>query len=535
MLGKRPLIASQRGMVTAAHPQAAMTGAIVLDQGGNAFDAAVTVAATLNVVEPFMSGLAGQGMATVWVEEEQRVRCLDFVTRVPVHFDATDLIKEDIFKGAKAIGPPGNLAAWATLAQTYGSQSFADLLAPAIRLARDGMVVTEGLPVLAADWIELRSQDAEWKRVYTGNTGTFDSMRPGMVFVQPDLADTLSAIATHGINYLYDGPLGARMVEHLEAQGGFLTMDDLRSVAPQWVSPISTPFAGLSVHTLPPPAESFQFLLTLALLEHEPIQTQEAGSADHLDHVMRAIRIAAEARIQHNQSTPAQVAQLLAADSITQLAQQLNTEQGTSGRTHQWQAITDPSLAGQREYTTSFSVADAQGNMVCVTQSLGSIFGSGVVIPDTGVCMNNFLNWGELSEESPNVLTPGGQLAMCLAPTIATSASENKPVLALGTPGSYGILQTQAQAMVYLQHFGLPLQDAIEAPRVRLWDGTRSHIEGRIDPTVVETLNQRGHQCVATDLWTAKVGGMQAIQRNLETGVMVGAADPRRDGYAIGI
>ncbi|HEY0418606.1 MAG TPA: gamma-glutamyltransferase, partial [Acetobacteraceae bacterium] len=163
------------------------------------------------------------------------------------------------------------------------------------------------------------------------------------------------------------------------------------------------------------------------------------------------------------------------------------------------------------------------------TQSLGALFGCGVVIPGTGVCMNNFLYWGEVDPRGTNPLLPGGPLALPTAPSIATRAG--KLVLALGTPGSYGICQTQPQAMVQYMDYGLPLQDAIEAPRARLLDGREVQAEGRIGAATLEALRARGHDITAAADWTMLVGGMQAIAIDPESGAMTGAADPRRDGY----
>jgi gamma-glutamyltranspeptidase/glutathione hydrolase len=184
-------------------------------------------------------------------------------------------------------------------------------------------------------------------------------------------------------------------------------------------------------------------------------------------------------------------------------------------------------------HTTSFSIADSEGNLICVTQSLGSPFGSGVVVPGTGVCLNNFLYWTEVNPQSPNRTKPGAELPICMAPSISTQ--DGKPVLALGTPGSYGILQTQAQAFVQYLDFGLALQDAIEAPRARLWDGRFVQVEGRVGADVIATLRTREHDAVSFMDWTMKVGGMQAVALDPATGVMTGAADPRRDGYAVGL
>jgi gamma-glutamyltranspeptidase/glutathione hydrolase len=174
-------------------------------------------------------------------------------------------------------------------------------------------------------------------------------------------------------------------------------------------------------------------------------------------------------------------------------------------------------------------VADRDGNVVCLTQSLGAGFGCGVVIPGTGVCLNNYLYFGEINPNGTNYMRPGGQVAQPMSPSVALR--NGKAVLALGTPGGYGICQTQTQALVQLVDFGLPLQDAIEAPRARLWNGRRVQIEGRIRTEVVDALRARGHDAEHYLPWTMTVGGVQAIVINPASGAMTGGCDPRRDGH----
>ncbi|HKD77948.1 MAG TPA: gamma-glutamyltransferase, partial [Ktedonobacterales bacterium] len=188
-------------------------------------------------------------------------------------------------------------------------------------------------------------------------------------------------------------------------------------------------------------------------------------------------------------------------------------------------------VAGEvlHQHTTSFSVADGEGNVVCITQSLGARFGCGIVVPGHGVCLNNFLYWGEVDKRGPNALRPGGPLALPMAPSIATR--DRQPVLALGTPGSYGICQTQPQALIKHVDFGLAIQDAIEAPRARLLDGRLVQIESRISSQTIAALRQRGHDAQATAAWTPSVGGMHGIAIDPATGVMTGGCDPRRDGF----
>jgi len=169
--------------------------------------------------------------------------------------------------------------------------------------------------------------------------------------------------------------------------------------------------------------------------------------------------------------------------------------------------------------------------MVCVTQSLGSVFGSGVVVPGTGICCNNFLYWADVNPKSPNRAKIGEIMPVCVAPSIVTQ--DGKPVLALGTPGSYGILQTQPQAFVQYVDYAMPLQQAIEAPRARLTDGRAVLLESRVESKVHAELRERGHDLTSGPDWTMKVGGMQGVAIDPETRVYTGGCDPRRDGYVV--
>jgi gamma-glutamyltranspeptidase / glutathione hydrolase len=533
MHGRRPTIASVGSVVAAAHPLAAHAGARLLAEGGNAFDAAAATAAALNVVEPYMSGLAGQGLATCWVAAERRIKVLDFVPRVPSRFPVERFTsREELARGPLSVGLPGNLGGWAELSRAHGRKSLAQALAPAIGLATDGFPLVE---FNVAEMNEHAPQierhaafHAEFARTYMGGAS---QVAVGRVLKQPDLAGTLKRIAADGPEALYGGALGRAIVSHLETLGGCITLGDLEAFAPRWREPITAAYRGRVVNVPPPPCEGFQFLLTLRVLERFDLARLERNGVDHLDTVYRAIRLAAGVRISGNNPPLAKLDQLLGDDTVDKLAQRVRDGQPIAGPTEQWM---EPPAGGEDPgHTTSFSIADGEGNLVCVTQSLGSPFGSGVVVPGTGICLNNFLYWAEVMPKSPNRTRPGAELPICMSPSISTV--DGKPVLALGTPGSYGILQTQAQALVQYVDFGLSLQAAIEEPRARLWDGRQVHVEGRLPTVTIDALRRRGHDIQAIAPWTMRVGGMQAIAVDPKTGVKTGAADPRRDGYAVAL
>lgn len=530
MDGKRPTVSSVHGMVAAAHPLAAAAGARILAMGGNAFDAAAATTAALNVVEPYMSGLSGLGMATCYIAAEQRVRCLDYVTRIPSKFPAGRFDdREAIVRHPLASGTPGNLAGWCELVRAYGKLSLAEVFAPAIALARDGFpLIGFNTELINQSCVSLKDhpQFAELNRVYAAGKGV---VREGQVLKQPDLAATYEAIVAHGPGYLYGGPLGKKLAAHMAEIGGCINEADLAAVQPRWIDPMSVAYRGLQMHTLPPPCEGFQWLLTLRILEGFALGGMERNGVDHLDTVFRSIRLAAGVRIAQNNPTPEALARIMSDGEVAKLRQRVADGIKVDGPSEQF--VTPKPIDLNKEHTTSLSIADRFGNAICITQSLGAGFGNGIVIPGTGVCMNNFLYWGEVDTGGRAPLVAGGELALCIAPSIATR--DGQLVLAIGTPGSYGICQTQPQALVQHVDFGLPIQDAIEAPRGRLWDGTKVDVEGRIRPEVVAALVRRGHGATSVADYTMQVGGMQAVAIDPATKALTGAADPRRDSYVV--
>jgi gamma-glutamyltranspeptidase/glutathione hydrolase len=319
MHGRRPTISSVNGVVAAAHPLAAQAGARILSDGGNAFDAAAATAAALNVVEPYMSGLAGQGLATCWVAKEKRIRVLDFVPRVPQHFPVDRFkVREDLARGPLSVGTPGNFGGWAELVRAHGKKSIGDTLAPAIKLARDGF------PLIEFNIDEMNEHGpavaklpfgAECNRVYM-NGG---KVAHGQVLRQPDLAKTLEALARDGAPLLYGGALGHAIVDHLASLGGCMTMADLESFKPVWKDPVAITYRGHTVHVPPPPCEGFQFLLTLRILEGFDLAKLARNGVDHLDTVYRAIRLAAGVRIANANPDPQKLARLLGDDHVNEL------------------------------------------------------------------------------------------------------------------------------------------------------------------------------------------------------------------------
>ena len=356
MDGKSPIVASRQGVVAAAHPLAAAAGARILGRGGNAFDAAVATAVALGVVEPFMSGLAGLGMATCWAAGDQRIRTLSFRTAVPQGYPTGRFSRrEDLYRGAMAAAPPGNLAGWYDLLSAHGTKTLAEVLAPAIALARDGFPLT-GFNAAhinaAAEVLAGQPSFADWNATYAAGRG---SVRPGQVLRQPDLAATLEAIALGGIKHLYGGPLGQKLVAQVGALGGCLGMEDLQAVSPDWGKPVSAAYRGLVVHVPRPPSQAFQFLLTLRILDGFELGKMERDGVEHLNIVWRAARLAAMERIAHGDPSGEELDAFLAEELVARLRARVTDGRPIEGQAEQWSA------PAAEQHTTSLSVADRAG------------------------------------------------------------------------------------------------------------------------------------------------------------------------------
>ena len=366
--------------------------------------------------------------------------------------------------------------------------------------------------------------------------------RPGRLFMQKDLGRSLRQIAEGGAEVLYRGPLGRTIVEAIQAGGGWLTTDDLAAFRPAWQVPIAGRYRGVELLVPGPPQSSWQMLQTLQILEGCELSALGHNSPEHLHLLIEAIKLASADRVAYAHARQVPVAGLLSAGYAARQRSRLpGVRAGRSGG-ERWSAdqLPDQILPGHpadflKEQTTHFAAADPDLT-VSVTQSLGSPFGSGFVAPGTGVFLNNFLLWTDLEPESVNYLRGGEAIELMLSPT--QGFRDGRCVLSIGTPGSFGILQTQTQMILNHLEFGMDIQEAIEAPRVRAYRDRVIDVEARIPQSTRAALQARGHQVSLLDEhggWSWVVGGAHGISRDPESGALAGGADPRRDGYAVAI
>ena len=535
----RPVAVGVNGMVASAHPLASIAGVRVLMDGGNAFDAAVTTAATLNVVEPYMSGIGGLGLALMYVAGEDRVRALNFSGRAAKAAEPSRFTEETIETGILAPLVPGNVAGWLTLHEAYGSLDRERLFQPAIEYADKGFPLTQrNSRYMAATASRLSMFPSA--SIILDSAGR--APKPGFRLKMPQLAESLRKVSRDGQETFYRGELAQEIVRGNQEMGGLFTLADLAEYEAQWQEPIHISYRGYEVYTTPPNSSGFQVLQTLKLMEGFEGTDLISQHPNTLHLMIEAAKLCVTDRIRYAGDpdyVDIPLKGLLSDEYAARQRQRIDRETVAvvPGERYAGEVPSGSLTPGSPEefdggMTTHFAVADRDGNIVSVTQTLGGGFGSAVAVGDTGVFLNNMSYWFELDEGSPNVIGPGKRVNFVVAPT--QTFSEGKFFLSMGTPGSYGILQTTPQFLMNVLDFGMNVQEAIEAPRFRCTVERNVEMEERFPLQVRRALQDLGHDVGVIEAWSGTVGGAQGILADVDSGVFQGGADPRRDGYAIG-
>jgi gamma-glutamyltranspeptidase / glutathione hydrolase len=532
----RPTVMGTRGAVASAHPLASMSGIRVLLEGGNAVDAAVAVGSTLNVVEPFMSGAAGIGLMFISRARTRERHVLDFIGPSPRAADPARCTEDELAGGPKSCATPGNLGGWLAALERFGSMPRQKVLAPAIELAENGVPLTFANVKFFEQSRAQLARSAEAERLYLGNGGP----RPGKVVTYKELAVTLRQVPEGGAEAFYRGPIAKAIARAVREAGGWLAEEDMAAFTPEWRQPLAITYRGREVCSVPPPFSAFQMLQTLNVLEGYDVAGWGHNSPEYLHHLIEAIKLGSADRLAYAYSGEPPIKGLVSKAYATSQRARIDAARAavSEGERHNRERLAGQIGEGHpaqfvNEQTTHFACADSEGTVVSVTQTLGMAFGSGFAVPGTGLVLNNILKWMDRDPASPNALRPGRKAGTMMSPTQVFQ--DGAFALSIGTPGSYGILQTQPQMLLNFVEFGFNLQEAIEAPRVRVYRDRLVDAESRIaEPTRAE-LVRRGHQINVIDDWSWVVGGGQGIARDPESGALMAGADPRRDGYALAI
>ena len=521
---RHPVLAD--AVVATSQPLAAQAGLRMLERGGNAVDAAIAAAMTLTVVEPTSNGIGSDAFALVW--DGSRLQGLNASGRSP------RALKADRFAGLEAVPErgwdavtvPGAVSAWIALWRRYGSLDLAVIAEPAVRYAEHGFRVG---PMTARSWA--RAGDVLADQPGFAETFLVDGRAPlaGERFRLAGAAATLQRIVETEGEAFYRGDLAERIAAFAHDTGGLLTERDLAEHEPIWVDAISQPFSGAEVHEIPPNGQGIAALLALGILRHTGIEELDPDSVDALHLEIEAMKLAFADLYGHvadPDSMRVTAHALLDPAYLEERAKLLDREHAASPR---------PGVPG-RGGTVYLCTADAAGRMVSYIQSNYMGFGSGVVVPGTGISLQNRGAGFVLESDHPNRVAGGKRPFHTIIPGFVTRAGE--PLAAFGVMG--GAMQAQGHLQVMLRTllYGQNPQAAIDAPRWQvLTDGATIAIERGFDASVYQELEERGH-VVLRDPRVASgdrfFGGGQAIWR-LRGGGYLGASDPRREGQAVGL
>ena len=560
----RPVIMARNGMVASGHPLASQAGITILQKGGNAIDAAIAIAAALNVVEPQMSGIGGDGFIMVSCRETGKIEVVNGTGAAPYGADREKYAATGIPEnGILSISVPGLLDAWLSAHDRYGSLKLVELLEPAIDLARNGFPISRHL---ARDIASNRLL-CEFPTSGAIFAPEGRPLKAGGILCQRDLARTLEKIVAGGSEIFYRGELAKALIHFSQEQGGLLSMKDLADYRCVWQEPISTSYHGYRVYEAPPNSSGHVLLQELNIVESFDLKAMGCNTAESVHTMVEAKKLAfadREAYLADPDFTEVPMEGLLSKEYALERAALIDPSRAAMdvqpGQPHKYQgqaaafgAGDSLALRGQsyreKGNTTCFAVVDRWGNAVCQLQSLQDLFGSALVAGDTGILLNNRMTYWHLDPDHIDCLQPGKRVRHTMNPVMAFRApvdgsDEAQLILVCGTPGADTQVQTNLQVITHVLDFGMMVSEAVEAPRWRhLQNQTEStepraledrlRLERRYPQGVRIGLRGRGHTLEMLGDWGA-TGSEVMIQRDPETGALFGAADPRRDGYAIG-
>ncbi len=526
--GTRSPVLARNGVIATSQPLASAAGLRVMQEGGNAIDAAVTAAAVLAVVEPTMTGIGGDVFAIVYDAKTKTLRGLNSSGRAGAGADADAMLTRGYAQmpdnEPSVVTVPGAVAGWAELLASHGTITLQRALAPAIGYARDGFPVSE---IIAGQWAEAEGRvmhDPAAAAVFLpgGRVPT-----AGVIFRNPDLARSLEQIAQDGRDVFYRGSIGAAIAADMQRRGGFLTAADFAAHHADWVEPIATNYRGYDLYELPPNTQGFVALEMLNILEGYDVGGLRHNSAEYLHLLVEAKRIAFADRAAYladaAQVPPPLLQRLISKDYADARRRGISVEKAAAGHS--------PALSfdgRDRGDTVYLAAADGQGNAISFINSLFSSFGSGLVTPGTGIALHNRGSGFSLEKGHPNRLAPGKRPLHTLVP--AFLMKDGKPLMPFGVMGGDNQAQAHAQIVVNLVDFGMHVQEAGDAARVR--HGSEGlAVESGIDDAARDGLRRRGHALIEG---LGLMGGYQAVMIDPATGVLMGGSDVRKDGLAVG-
>jgi gamma-glutamyltranspeptidase / glutathione hydrolase len=511
-----------RNVVATSQPLAAQAGLAMMQRGGNAVDAAIATAICLTIVEPTMNGIGSDAFCILW--DGQSVQGLNASGRAPAAWSPARFAGRDAMPlyGWDAVTVPGAVSQWVELSRRYGKLPFAQLFEPAIHYARDGFAVS---PVVARQWAmaapKLKDQPG-WAEHFMRNGRT---PHAGEIFKSEDQARTLEAIAQSKGEAFYRGALAEKMIAHARAHGGAMTMDDLAAHTCDWVGTLAQRYHGVELHEIPPNGQGIAALIAAGVLEHLNIKQHALDSTGFWHAMMEAMRVGFTHAYEHvadEKYLRRKSHELLTPDFLKTCAV------GTSST----QAGSYAGCVPPRGGTVYLTTADASGMMVSFIQSNYMGFGSGVVVPGTGIALQNRGAGFTLKKGHANEVGSGKRPRHTIVPAFITR--DGKPLCSFGVMG--GVMQPQGhlQMLVRMLDYGQNPQTALDAPRFCIQEDGTVKMESHFGEPQFEALKNMGHPVIRTAPHALDYGAGQIIWR-MENGQYVAGSDMRRDGGVVGV
>lgn len=541
--GRPPVqIWGTRGMASSMHPVASQVGADVLRRGGNAIDAAVALGAAISVLSPDWAAPAGDSAWLLYHAESCQYAYLDGYSTCPAaispqriaqHFGLDVLADPRVFQeeppeqrhlGMITAMVPGTPAAWVELAQRYGRLRFEELLDPAIEIAATGFPVNHYLAAALQAYRTKLAPHAATRRIFFKDDRAV--LGEGERLRQPELAETLRRLARGGRDAFYDGETAACIIKHSGRHGGVITREDLRRYRCVWRDVVRGTYRGNDVIVTAPPTAGAHVIQALNILEGYALREMPYHGEQALHLTIEALKLALADRRSAG-GDPDFLDMDVARLADKGYADALRLSIDARGATPR--GVKESSASA----TTHFVVADAKGNLVSATQTIGSRFGCADMVEGTGLLMNDRTWWMSLAAGA-NQVAPFHRANIGHAPTIL--AQSGVPHATLGSPGGFGIVQYMVQVVSHMIDYGLDIQRAIEAPRFKIEDlRGRVGIERRVSSTTRQALTAMGHEVFEFPAWSDRVGGVEGVAVDPLTRHLLGGYDPRRNSMAVGL
>ncbi|MDA1189758.1 MAG: gamma-glutamyltransferase [Chloroflexi bacterium] len=520
---------SDKGMATSANPLASQAGIDIMKKGGNAIDAAAAVSLALGVVAPAFSGMGGGGLMLVHIAKTGENHVIDYRETAPGLATASmyrtrsdgEVEGDENFYGVKAPGVPGNPAGLALALKKFGRLSLADVARPAVSLARNGFPVSHLMGAIFQE-----NQDNYQRKFKAFPEGGKNLLKPdgtpykkGETIVWKDYANTIDRVSKNGTAEFYEGFVADSLDKFMTANGGPMRKTDLLNYKPFMRKPLVGTFRDLQIVTLCPPSSGgIALIQLLKLFESLDLKKTGHNTSETIERMSKALG-------------PVYKARDLVADPDFETVDSAKLTSAAFIKGLQGQAYGVEGARRDGSHTTHVSVMDAEGNIVSLTESLECFFGSGVVVPGTGMFLNDTMHDFDSVPGHLNSVAPGKRPKSSMTPTIFFK--NGKPVLVVGSAAGPRIITAVLQVALNVFEHGMEVQDAINAPRFHFQGGKNIRMENRIPQDIQNELKRRGYGIELHPDYDLEFGGVQAIL--VKDGIMHGGADPRRDGGAVGL